>query len=71
MTFVFMPWSRYNSITEPHAHFLFTLLEGLSMDFSSHVIVSMLDICQNSTTCDKLIFLSTITHILTQADLGS
>ena len=65
MTFVLTPRSHYNTITEPCAHFLFSLLEGLSMDFPSHVIVSMIDIYQDTTTCDKLIFPSAITCILT------
>ena len=52
-------------ITKPRAHFLFSLLEGLSLDFPSHMIVSMIDIYQDTVTCDKLIFPSTSTRILT------
>ena len=44
ITFVLTPWSHYNTITEPRASFLFSLFEGLSIDFSSHMIVSMIDI---------------------------
>ena len=65
MTFVLTPWSHYNTITEPRAHFFFSLLEGLSIDFPSHTIVSMIDIYQDIATCDKLIFPSAITRILT------
>ena len=38
MVFVLTPWFHYNTIIEPHAHFVFSLLEGLSMDFTSHMI---------------------------------
>ena len=65
MTCVLTPQSHYNTITEPRAHFLFCLLEGLSIDFPSHMIVSMIDIYQDNATRDKLICLSTITCILT------
>ena len=33
MTFVLHPLSHYNSITEPHARFLLSLLEHLTIDF--------------------------------------
>ena len=66
MTFVLTPQSHYNTITEPRAHFLFSLLEGLFIDFPSYMIVSMIDIYQDTTTCDKTIFPSAITRILTQ-----
>ena len=65
MTFVLTPRSHHNTITEPHARFLLSLLEDLSMDFSSHMIVSMIDIYRGIATRDKLIFSSAITHILT------
>ena len=58
MTFVLTPRSHYNTITEPRAHFLLSLMEGLSIDFPS-------DCYQNTVTHDKLIFPSAITHILT------
>ena len=32
MTFVLHPLSHYNSITEPYARFLLSLLEGLIID---------------------------------------
>ena len=44
MAFVLTSRSHYNIITEPHAHFLFSLLKNLSIDFPSHMIVSMIDI---------------------------
>ena len=65
MTFVLTPQSQFNTIIEPRAHFLFSFLEGLSIDFPSHLIVSVIDIYQNIATRDKLIFPSAITCILT------
>ena len=65
MTFVLTPRSHYNTIIEPRAHFLFSLLEGLSIYFPSHLIVSMIDIYQDIATRDKLIFTSAVKCILT------
>ena len=65
ITFVLTPRSHYNTIIEPRAHFLLSLLENLSIDFPSHMIVSMIDIYQDTATRDKLIFPLVITHILT------
>ena len=65
MIFVLTPQSDYNTITEPRARFLYSLLEDLSIDFPSHIIVLMIDIYRDTTTRDKLIFPSAITHILT------
>ena len=65
MTFVLTPQSQFNTIIKPRAHFLFSFLEGLSIDFPSHLIVSVIDIYQNIATRDKLIFPSAITCILT------
>ena len=64
MTFTLTPLSHYNSIIESHAHFLLSLLEDLSRDFPSHFITSILDMYQDTTSCDKLIFLSAIMRIL-------
>ena len=64
MTFVLHPLSHYNSITEPRARFLLSLLEHLSIDFSSHFILSIIDVHRDSVTHDKLIFPSAITRIL-------
>ena len=33
MTFIFHPLSHYNTITEPRAWFLLSLIEGLTIDF--------------------------------------
>ena len=45
--------------------FLF-LLEDLSIDFSSHFIISIINVYRDMATRDKLIFSSTITLILLQ-----
>ena len=65
MTFVLTPRSHYNTIIEPHTHFLLSLMKGLSIDFPSHMIKSMIDCYCDTTTCDKIIFPSTITRMLT------
>lgn len=67
MTFVFHPLSHYNSITEPCARFLLSLLEGLTIDFPSHFILSLIDIYKDMATRDKLVFPSAITQILRHA----
>ena len=64
MTFVLHPLSHYNSITEPRARFLLSLLEHLPIDFPSHFILSIIDVHLDSASRDKLIFPSTITRIL-------
>ena len=64
MTFVLQPLSHYNSITKPHARFLLYLLEHLTIDFPSHFILSIIDVCLDSASRDKLIFPSAITRIL-------
>ena len=64
MTFVLHPLSHYNSITEPHAWFLLSLLEHFTIDFPSHFILSIIDVHLDSASCDKLIFPSVITRIL-------
>ena len=61
MTFILTPWSHYNTITEHRALFLLSLMEDLSIDFPSH----MIEIYQDTTTLDKLIFPLAITRILT------
>ena len=57
MTFTLTPLSHYNSIMEPRAHFLLSLLKDLSIDFHSRFITSVNDVYQDTTTCDELIFL--------------
>ena len=64
MTFVLHPLSHYNSITEPRAPFLLSLLEHFTIDFPSHFILSIIDVHLDSASYDKLIFPSTITRIL-------
>ena len=63
MTFVLTPLSHYNSIIEPRARFLLSLLEDLSIDFPSHFITSILDVYQDTATHDMLIFPSAIMWI--------
>ena len=41
MNFVLHPFFHYNSITEPHAQFLLSLLEHLTIDFPSYFILSI------------------------------
>jgi len=65
MTFVLTPRSHYNIITKPRACFLLSLMEGLSIDFPSHMTKSIIDCYRDMATHDKLIFPSTIMHILT------
>ena len=64
MTFVLHPFSHYNSITEPHARFLLSLLKHLTIDFPSHFILSIIDVHIDLASRDKLIFPSAITRIL-------
>ena len=64
MTFVLHPLSHYNSITEPRARFLLSLLEQFTIDFPSHFILSIIDVYRDTMTYDKLIFPSAITRIL-------
>ena len=64
MTFVLHPLSHYNSITEPRAQFLLSLLEGLIIDFPSYLILSLIDVYKDTTTRDKLIFPLAIMRIL-------
>ena len=56
MTFILHPLSHYNTITEPHARFLLSLLEDISIDFPSHLILSLIDVYKDTATHDKLIF---------------
>ena len=63
MTFILHPLSHYNTITEPHARFLLSLIEDLSIDFPSHFILSLIDVYKDTATRDKLIFHSAITRL--------
>ena len=69
MTFVLTPLSHYNSITEPHARFLLSLLQDHTIDFLTYFITSILDVYQDTVTCDKLIFPSVITRILRHSSI--
>ena len=71
MTFVLYPLSHYNYITESHARFLLSLLEHFTIDFPSHFIVSLIDVFQDSASCDKLIFPFAITGILCHFSIPS
>ena len=64
MTFVLHPLSQYNSITEPRAQFLLSLLKHLTIDFLFHFILSIIDVHRDSASRDKLIFPSVIMRIL-------
>ena len=61
MTFILHPLSHYNTITEPHARFLLSLLEDISIDFPSCFILSLIDVYKDTATRDYLIFPSAIT----------
>ena len=62
--FFLHPLSHYNLIIDPRAQFLLSLLEGLTIDFPSYFIFSLIDSYKDTATRDKLIFPSTITRIL-------
>ena len=64
MTFILHPLSYYNTITEPCARFFLSLIEGLTIDFPSHFILSFIDVFRDTSTRDKLIFSSAITRLL-------
>ena len=64
MTFILHPLSHYNTITEPRACLLLSLIEDLSIDFPSHFIFSLIDVFRDMATRDNLIFPSVITRIL-------
>ena len=64
MTFVLYPLSHYNSITKPRAHLLLSLIEGLSIDFPSHFMLSLMDVYRDMVTRNKLIFSFAITRII-------
>ena len=64
MTFVLHPLSHYNTITKPRVRFLFSLIEGLTIDFPSHFILSLIDVFRDIATHDKLIFPIAITRLL-------
>lgn len=65
MMFVFTPISHCNTIIETCAWFLYCLLECLSIYFPSQLILFILDTHLDTANYEKLVFPSTITHILT------
>ena len=64
MTFILHSLSHYNTIIEPRARFLLSLIKGLTINFPSHFILSLIDIYKDTTTHDKFIFPSAITKLL-------
>ena len=50
MTFVLHPLSHYNTIIEPRAQFLLSLIKDLSIDFPSHFILSLIDVYKDTVT---------------------
>ena len=67
MTFVLHPLSHYNSIIEPRARFLLSLIKDLTIDFPSHFILSLIDVYKDMATYDKLIFPSSIMRTIRHA----
>ena len=70
MIFVLHPLSHYNSIIKSCARFLLSLLEGLTVDFPSHFILSFIDVYKDTMTRDKFIFPSAITRIIRHASVS-
>ena len=70
MTFILTPSCHYNTITKPRACFLYSQLKGLSIDFPSCMILSILDTFHDNASHDKLIFSSFIKHILIHASVS-
>ena len=68
--FILTPRSHYNTITKPRARFLYSLQEGLSIDFPSCMILSIMDTFHDTTSHDKLTFSSFIKRILIQASVS-
>ena len=64
ITFILHPLSHYNTITEPRARLLLSLIKDLSINIPSHFILSLIDIYKHTTTHDKLIFPFVITRLL-------
>ena len=64
MNLILHPLSHYNSITEPCACFLLSLIKDLIIDFPSHFILSLIDVYKDTATYDKLIFPSAIAQII-------
>ena len=52
MTFVLHSLFHYNIITERRARFFLSFIEDISIDFSSHFILSLIDVYKDTTTRD-------------------
>ena len=70
ISFVLHPLSHYNSITKPRALFLLSSLEGLTIYFPFHSILSLIDIYKDTTTRDKLILPFAVMQILRHASVS-
>ena len=70
MTFVLHPLSHYNSIIEPRARFLLSLIKDLTINFPSHFIFSLIDVYKDTMTRNKLIFPSAIMRIIRHASVS-
>ena len=60
MTFILHQLSHYNSITDPSACLLLTLIKDLTINFPSHFILFLMNVYRDTATHDKLIFPSAI-----------
>ena len=69
MTSILHHLSHYNSITEPRAHLLLSLIEDFTIDFPFHFILSLIDVYRDTVTRDKLIFPSAITRIIRHSSI--
>ena len=70
LTFVLHPLSHYNSITEPRARFLLSLIKDLLIEFPSHFILSLIDVYKDTATHDKFIFPSAIMRIIRHSSVS-
>ena len=70
ITFVLHPLFHYNSITEPHAQFLLSLIKNLSIDFPSCFILSLIYVYKDMATHDKLIFHFAFTRIIRHSSIS-
>ena len=64
MTFILHPLSHYNTITDPRAQFLFSLIEGLTVDFPSHSILSLIDVFRDMATNNIMQVMNIILKLL-------
>ena len=64
MIFVITLWSHYNTITEPHACFILSLVEDISIYFPLHVIASILDCYQDTALRDVVWYCFSFSHFM-------